>query len=272
MNMSSSQAHRKLGGESSWNDRDIDAIAKHFGVTVLDVLKLPKLDEPPIVPARLHLGGQWFDCQARLTDRHQQDQISEFLAFVRDGCWVVAHHLSEQLGHIEPQNLRQVATIRIPVRQIARRHVALIGVPSAQPVVDALESAGLPCEVIPTLDQALGRADLQLFEALILPWTKSPALNAQCEATIRTVRSNREGGGARLPVLVLLGVDRHEDSHGIPHVEHVESLVSRYAVSGLYRTPFPPSLVCAQVRQWIEQCRAREPIADFDDSGHSELR
>jgi CheY-like chemotaxis protein len=202
LDLSFSQGHRKLRGNSPWTLLQITKVAEVFGEPAAQLFGAQSLD-PGMVGAVAHeavftLGPLELACTAWIGVALEPGSRPEFVAYAKNGQWRVTRH--DGTLH---QSAYEVHKIEIYPRR-AEANKPLIAVvdddeASADNLRDYLERSGYAAVAIYGLAPFVEQLQTQVFDGVVIDWLFGHQTSA---AAIRAVRASENPDA---PVFVLTG-------------------------------------------------------------------
>lgn len=205
LQLSFSQAHRKLSGASPWTLDQLQKITAHFSAPLdmleHDAAQLTGTVEPgrgSVHDALFVVGERELPCSAWIGDPVGMQYRAEFIAMEEDGLWRIVENTA---AFDAPGRRYQVDKVEIHIRQ---PHVPSIAVldddrGSADNLRDYLNQTGFKATAFysgAALEAALGES---AYDGYVLDWLLGSA------TTERLIRRIRTSGQASAPIILLTG-------------------------------------------------------------------
>jgi CheY-like chemotaxis protein len=202
LDLSFSQGHRKLRGNSPWTLSQIKKVAEAFGEPAAQLFGAQMLD-PGMVSAKAHeavfcVGAAEIACTAWIGAALEAGSRPEFVACLKHGQWRVVRHEGALY-----QNASEVHKIEIYPRR-SETDKPLVAVvdddrASADNLRDYLERSGFTATALYGLQAFNDALQTQVFDAVVIDWLFGERTAA---ATIRAVRVSENPDA---PIFVLTG-------------------------------------------------------------------
>ena len=202
LDLSFSQGHRKLRGNSPWTLSQIKKVAEAFGEPAAQLFGAQMLD-PGMVGAKAHeavfcVGAAEIACTAWIGAALEEGSRPEFVACLKHGQWRVVRHEGALY-----QNASEVHKIEIYPRR-SETDKPLVAVvdddcASADNLRDYLERSGFTATALYGLQAFNDALQTQVFDAVVIDWLFGDQTAA---ATIRAVRASENPDA---PIFVLTG-------------------------------------------------------------------
>lgn len=197
LELSYSQASRRLSTNASWAVEDFQALAAHYGETLTEFVSMSHLDE--MVSAALTIGTTTVPCRLLHGSPLHKPRIGALVATRIDASWFVLpadHNLATQAYDIK-------RIVIEPSSAISRRIAVLDDHPeSARLIASYLESTGFEAVPFTSLDSLAAASATDQFDGYILDWLiGNDALNDTARDLVAVIRSR----DAHCPIIILTG-------------------------------------------------------------------
>jgi CheY-like chemotaxis protein len=202
LDLSFSQGHRKLRGNSPWTLSQIKKVAEAFGEPAAQLFGAQTLD-PYMVGANAQealfcIGTVEVACTAWIGAQLEAGARPEFIAYAKQGQWRVVRH-----DNALYQNAFEVHKIEIYPRrgETDKPSIAVVDddETSADNLRDYLEQSGFSATALYGLQAFNDALQTQVFDAVVIDWLFGAQTSA---AAIQAVRSSENPDA---PILVLTG-------------------------------------------------------------------
>lgn len=246
LELSFSQGHRKLRGNSPWTLAQIKKVAEAFGEPAAQLFGTQLLD-PGVVGASaqdalLCVSAMEMPCTAWIGTLVEPGSRPEFVAYERNGQWRVARHDGSALY----QNAHEVHKIEIYPRR-AEQDKPLIAVvdddlASADNLRDYLRHCGYAAESLYGLAAFEAALQQQVFDGVVIDWLFGNQTSADA---IRAVRSSENPDA---PIFVLTG----ELLTGKASESEISDIVRQYSVA-CYEKPARMAILVADLSKRLNR-------------------
>jgi CheY-like chemotaxis protein len=245
LDLSFSQGHRKLRGNSPWTLSQIKKVAEAFGEPAAQLFGAQALD-PGMVGAKAHeavfcIGAVEITCTAWIGAPIEPGTRPEFIAYSKQGQWRVARH--DGALH---QNAFEVHKIEIYPRrgEPDKPSVAVVDddQPSADNLRDYLEHNGFSATALYGLQAFNAALQTQVFDAVVIDWLFGGQTAA---AAIENVRASENPDA---PIFVLTG----ELLTGKASESEISDVIRRFDVA-CYEKPARMAILVADLTKRLNR-------------------
>lgn len=230
LEMSYSQAHRKVGATATWSLEEIARLATHFGESLAEVVEAGQLHDsqeavlvmgPLKVPCRVWLG--------KVVDPPYPPQLA---AIGTPGRWLVMP--STEVRGVPALQVQRLVVEQAPVRA---RRVAVVTerADMADLVARQLEGAGFEPQLFASVQALCPDERPQRHDAYVIDWVLGRRTSREL---IERIRSQ----DTRCPIVIIAG---EMNTEFVSEYEVAEA-VPRYGLA-LHREPVRPMLVAAEL-------------------------
>ncbi len=224
LDLSFSQGHRKLRGNSPWTLAQIRRVAEAFDEPALQLFDATNVDvddtEGTAHDAVLMLGAVEIPCVAWIGEALEPGSRPDFIAQEMNGRWLVTMHEGVLL-----QVARDVHKIEIQPRRtdMDKPLIAVIDddQASADNLHDYLERSGFTAVALYGLESFAHALQTQVFDAVVIDWLFGSQTSADA------IRAVRNSDNPDAPIFVLTG----ELTTGKASESDISEIIQRYNVT-----------------------------------------
>jgi CheY-like chemotaxis protein len=224
LDLSFSQGHRKLRGNSPWTLAQIRRVAEAFGEPALQLFDAKNADvddtEGTAQDALLTFGAVEIPCTAWIGEALEPGSRPDFIAQKVNGRWLVMLHEGVLL-----QAAQDVHKIEIQPRRtdMDKPLIAVVDddQASADNLHDYLEHSGFTAVAMYSLDAFTQALQTQVFDAVVMDWLFGVHTSADA------IRAVRASDNPDAPVFVLTG----ELTTGKASESDISDVIRRYNVT-----------------------------------------
>jgi hypothetical protein len=192
LELSYSQAHRKMGGTVDWTFGQMSIVAEYFGETLRSLAVVGGSPRSVITSSSDHIaldavfvaGGCEFDCMVTLGEQIFNPRGERYIAVQNGSAWCILESSKFPLGH----PAFRVEKVEICVRRKRQPVVAVFdeNEGSAMMISDFLNASGFLCTPFHALQELEKFVDEQGFEGFVVAWTSGSQSGEQLIRRIRT--------------------------------------------------------------------------------------
>ncbi|WP_341846105.1 helix-turn-helix domain-containing protein [Burkholderia humptydooensis] len=202
LNLSFSQAHRKLKGQSPWAIHQVNRITAEFGEDVGQLFGAPLADAAPVegdpVDALLAIGDTRIACHAHIGEALSADQKSDLVAVRINHRWSIhAHDQAPEAPHYAVREVRIAPT----VEEIRRLSIAILddSPEAADELSKYLRAQGFNTYTYYDIDSFNEAVRDNMFDGFVVDWIIGRETSESCMTEIR------QSENPDAPILVLTG-------------------------------------------------------------------
>ncbi|WP_423761808.1 helix-turn-helix domain-containing protein [Burkholderia sp. NLJ2] len=202
LNLSFSQAHRKLKGQSPWAIHQVNQITAEFGEDVGQLFGESQADSAPVegdpTAASLVIGNTAIPCQAHIGLALSADQRGDLVALETDGRWFI--HTADNAPEGQLHSVRLI-TIRPTVEEIRRLSIAILddSAEAADELSKYLRNQGFNTQAYYDIQSFNDAVRDQMFDGFVVDWIIGQDTSESCMTKIR------QSENPDAPILVLTG-------------------------------------------------------------------
>lgn len=242
LNLSLSQAHRKMNGSSNWELSQIRQVADFFGEPFDSFGSLfsaeARLAEEPLSAGLIVIEGRELPCKVQIGALLHTTKNVEFVARQSDdGMWTIM----EARKATTNDTYYRVKKLELVLKQARKLSVAVLddNEASADSLSDYLTATGFHADTfydIDTLSQAVTEDRQERFDAFVIDWLVA---GKTAESLIQLIRAKED---PTAPILLLTG----EMVTGRARESDVARMIVEYNVS-LYEKPTRLPIIAAKL-------------------------